>query len=119
MIDTDNTLLFIGKVRCKLAQNNFYDPYIIDDISSALKAKEYDYDNTRGLLILKMEKSILCSKGKDVYSVIEPMLQRFYESRSLRLLQILGRDDTERMLSLPSKLFYTVMEMDNSIVVQF
>ena len=117
MIDTDKSLLFIGKVRAKLAQNNFYDSFVVDELASLAGAEGFDYDNVNAFLILHMK--LTAEESVMAYNFFDPIISKVHESRSARLFQILGKEDAETMLSSPKRLFYTIICTNDGVFIQF
>ena len=120
MIDTDDRLKFIGDVKRRLSEFNFYSEDVMRELISTLPAEwEYNFRPDDYTLEIITPQTVVTAETID--SVISQSLNGIFNKFSMRLIRALGgRGKVEKIMRENKTMMFNVIQVSQiSFVVRF
>lgn len=120
MIDTDDRLKFIGDVKRRLSESNFYSEDVMRELISTLPTEwEYNFrSNDYTLEIITPQTAVT---AETIDSVISQSLNGIFNKFSMRLIRALGGPEkVEKIMRENKTMMFNVIQVSQiSFVVRF
>ena len=120
MIDTDDRLKFIGDVKRRLSEFNFYSEDVMRELISTLPAEwEYNFRSDNYTLEIITPQTAVTAETID--SVISQSLNGIFNKFSMRLIRALGGPEkVEKIMRENKTMMFNVIQVSQiSFVVRF
>ena len=120
MIDTDDRLKFIGDVKRRLSEFNFYSEDVMRELISTLPAEwEYNFRSDDYTLEIITPQTVVTAETID--SVISQSLNGIFNKFSMRLIRALGGPEkVEKIMRENKTMMFNVIQVSQiSFVVRF
>ena len=120
MIDTDDRLKFIGDVKRKLSEFNFYSEDVMRELISTLPV-EWEYNFRSDDYTLEIITPQTAVTAETIDSVISQSLNGIFNKFSMRLIRALGgRGKVEKIMRENKTMMFNVIQVSQiSFVVRF
>ena len=120
MIDTDNRLKFIGDVKRRLSEFNFYSEDVMRELISTLPA-EWEYNFRSDDYTLEIITPQTAVTAETIDSVISQSLNIIFNKFSMRLIRALGGPEkVEKIMRENKTMMFNVIQVSQiSFVVRF
>ena len=120
MIDTDDRLKFIGDVKRKLSEFNFYSEDVMRELISTLPA-EWEYNFRSDDYTLEIITPQTAVTAETIDNVISQSLNIIFNKFSMRLIRALGGPEkVEKIMRENKTMMFNVIQVSQiSFVVRF
>lgn len=120
MIDTDDRLKFIGDVKRKLSEFNFYSEDVMRELISTLPV-EWEYNFRSDDYTLEIITPQTAVTAETIDSVISQSLNGIFNKFSMRLIRALGGPEkVEKIMRENKTMMFNVIQVSQiSFVVRF
>ena len=120
MIDTDDRLKFIGDVKRRLSEFNFYSEDVMRELISTLPA-EWEYNFRSDDYTLEIITPQTAVTAETIDSVISQSLNGIFNKFSMRLIRALGGPEkVEKIMRENKTMMFNVIQVSQiSFVVRF